>query len=84
MPVYTTAVVEQPWDDYDATDHQTWATLFQRQMAILPGRACREHLQALDGLRMSADRIPGSATSTACWRRRPAGPWSRSRACCPS
>lgn len=58
VPVYTTAVVEQPWDTYSAIDHDTWARLFERQMGILPGRACREHLDALAGLRMSAGRIP--------------------------
>ena len=26
VPVYTTAVVEQPWQDYGVTDHATWAT----------------------------------------------------------
>jgi phenylalanine-4-hydroxylase len=58
VPVYTTAIVEQSWDSYSPEDHRTWATLFERQMTILPGRACREHLEALNGLRMSADRIP--------------------------
>ena len=27
VPVYTTAVVEQPWADYKAEDHATWGTL---------------------------------------------------------
>lgn len=58
VPVYATGIVEQPWDTYSAEDHATWATLFERQMALLPDRACREHLDALAGLRMSADRIP--------------------------
>ena len=26
VPVYTTAVVEQPWDSYTATDHEVCAT----------------------------------------------------------
>ena len=58
VPVYATGIVEQPWDTYSVGDHATWATLFERQMTILPDRACREHLDALAGLRMSADRIP--------------------------
>ncbi len=58
VPVYTTAIIEQPWDSYSAEDHRTWATLFERQMDILPGRACQEHLDALAGLRMDAGRIP--------------------------
>jgi phenylalanine-4-hydroxylase len=39
VPVYTTRIVEQPWDDYSATDHQVWAQLFQRQRELLVGRA---------------------------------------------
>ncbi|HEX5694378.1 MAG TPA: phenylalanine 4-monooxygenase, partial [Arenimonas sp.] len=35
VPVYTTAVVEQPWGDYTATDHAVWAQLFRRQREIL-------------------------------------------------
>jgi phenylalanine-4-hydroxylase len=72
VPVYTTSVVEQPWSDYSAEDHQTWATLFERQMALLPGRACAEFFEGLDGLGMSADQI--STISTANCARRPAGP----------
>lgn len=58
VPVYTTAVVEQPWSSYSAEDHATWAALFRRQAEILPGRACREFLQNLAALGMGADAIP--------------------------
>ncbi|HPF72098.1 MAG: phenylalanine 4-monooxygenase [Lysobacteraceae bacterium] len=58
VPVYATGVVEQPWDDYSDTDHQVWAELFRRQREILPGRACREFLDAQDIMGMSADAIP--------------------------
>ena len=58
VPVYATGVVEQPWDDYSAEDHQVWAELFRRQREILPGRACREFLEAQDAMGMSADAIP--------------------------
>ncbi len=58
VPVYTTAVVEQPWDTYSAEDHDTWAKLFRRQLEILKGRACREHLEAVEAFGMSADGIP--------------------------
>jgi len=27
VPLYTTALVEQPWDTYTADDHATWSTL---------------------------------------------------------
>jgi phenylalanine-4-hydroxylase len=58
VPVYTTAVVEQPWDSYSATDHAVWAQLFRRQREILPGRACNEFLAAQDAMGMTADAIP--------------------------
>ncbi|WP_428004132.1 phenylalanine 4-monooxygenase [Arenimonas caeni] len=58
VPVYTTAVVEQPWGDYSATDHEVWATLFRRQREILPGRASREFLAQQEAMGMSPDRIP--------------------------
>jgi len=58
VPVYTTAVVEQPWGDYTATDHEVWATLFKRQREILPGRASREFLAQQEAMGMSPDRIP--------------------------
>ena len=58
VPVYTTAVVEQPWDDYSDVEHNTWATLFERQMALLPGRACDEFFDGLARLGMNAYTIP--------------------------
>lgn len=58
VPVYTTAVVEQPWDEYSATDHQVWAELFRRQRALLTGRACDEFLLAQDAMGMGAEQIP--------------------------
>jgi phenylalanine-4-hydroxylase len=58
VPVYTTAVVAQDWDRYTATDHAVWATLFQRQRALLVGRACDEFLVAQEAMGMRADAIP--------------------------
>jgi len=58
VPVYTTRVVEQPWDSYSATDHDVWAQLFRRQREILPGRACEEFLAAQDAMGMSDSGIP--------------------------
>ncbi|MGO1540038.1 MAG: phenylalanine 4-monooxygenase [Luteimonas sp.] len=58
VPVYATGVVEQPWDDYSADDHDTWSKLYARQREILPGRACNEFLDAQDAMGMTADRIP--------------------------
>ena len=58
MPVYTTAVVEQPWASYSRTDHRTWATLFERQRDLLKGRACREFIENQQRFGMSPDAIP--------------------------
>ena len=58
VPVYTTAVVDQPWDSYSQQDHATWATLFRRQREILKGRACDEFIENQERLGISADRIP--------------------------
>ncbi|AWV05762.1 phenylalanine 4-monooxygenase [Marilutibacter maris] len=58
VPVYTTSVVEQPWADYSATDHEVWATLFERQREVLVGRASDEFLSCQQAMGMSPDRIP--------------------------
>lgn len=36
VPVYTTAVVEQPWADYTATDHEVWATQYAELEKVAP------------------------------------------------
>ncbi|HEU4774263.1 MAG TPA: phenylalanine 4-monooxygenase [Lysobacter sp.] len=58
VPVYATGVVEQPWDDYSADDHATWATLYARQRKLLVGRASEAFLAAQDAMGMTPDRIP--------------------------
>ena len=58
VPVYTTAVIDQPWDSYSAEDHATWATLFRRQRDILKGRACDEFIDNQERFGMSAEQIP--------------------------
>jgi phenylalanine-4-hydroxylase len=58
VPIYTTAVVEQPWEKYTATDHEVWRTLFRRQREMLQGRACREFLDSQDEMGMSEAQIP--------------------------
>ena len=58
VPVYTTGVVEQPWEAYTPSDHQVWATLFRRQREVLRGRASDAFLQAQDAMGMTPDEIP--------------------------
>ena len=58
VPVYTTAVIEQPWSAYTATDHQVWAQLFARQQDVLPQRACSAFLRNLRAMGINANAIP--------------------------
>ena len=43
---------------YHQSDHETWKTLYQRQMAALPNRVCEEYVNGVDRLNFSPDRIP--------------------------
>ena len=58
VPVYTTAVVQQPYQSYAPADHETWATLFRRQRALLEGRACEEFLENMQRFGISDGGIP--------------------------
>ena len=50
--------IPQGWGSYTAEDHQTWLTLYDRQAAILPGRACRQFLDGLAALDLRGEGIP--------------------------
>ena len=58
VPLYATGTVPQPWANYTASDHAVWRTLFERQCALLVGRACETFLQAQDAMGMGAEAIP--------------------------
>lgn len=58
VPVYTTAVVEQPWQDYTPEEHATWAALFHRQREVLKGRAFGDFIRNQERFGMAADAIP--------------------------
>ncbi len=58
VPVYATGIVEQPWDDYTATDHDVWRQLYERQRQLLVGRACDEFIDAQDAMGMTPTQIP--------------------------
>jgi phenylalanine-4-hydroxylase len=68
VPVYATGIVDQPWDDYSADDHATWAPLYARERGSLRGRACDEFLRAQDAMGMTPDRIPKFADINAALR----------------
>ena len=48
----------QPYGRYTEEDHATWKTLYARQAALLPGRACDEFLVGMEQLQVSPDRVP--------------------------
>ncbi|HRK40175.1 MAG TPA: phenylalanine 4-monooxygenase [Burkholderiaceae bacterium] len=50
--------IPQRWSDYTAEEHAVWKILFERQTALLPGRACDEFVQGMRDLPLEADRIP--------------------------
>ncbi len=50
--------IEQHWEHYGAAEHGVWRTLFARQAALLPGRACAEFLDGLAKLKLVPDAIP--------------------------
>jgi len=50
--------IPQHWERYSATEHEVWQTLFERQMTVLPGRACREFMDGFSLLKLEHDRIP--------------------------
>ncbi len=51
-------VIDQGWEDYAPAQHAVWRMLFERQIKLLPGRACDEYLRGLEGLSVAADGIP--------------------------
>jgi phenylalanine-4-hydroxylase len=50
--------IPQAWEDYTDVEHQTWVTLYERQMKILPGRAADVFMKGLDALDLHGSGIP--------------------------
>lgn len=50
--------IDQGWKNYTAAEHAVWKTLFERQTALLPGRACDEFVEGMKNLPIGADKIP--------------------------
>jgi phenylalanine-4-hydroxylase len=42
--------IDQDWQAYTPAQHETWVTLYKRQRALLPGRACDQFLNGLEAL----------------------------------
>ena len=50
--------IPQGWERYTAQEHATWVTLYERQAAVLPGRACDPFLRGLEALDLHGAGIP--------------------------
>ena len=62
----------QNYAGYTQADHDTYRRLYERQAALVPGRACDEFLAALPSLGVK-ERIRTSKKSTTACTRPPAG-----------
>lgn len=54
-------IIEQNWGAYSAADHNTWKTLYNRQLETLKARVCEEYLEGLKTLHLVADTVPDFA-----------------------
>jgi phenylalanine-4-hydroxylase len=50
--------IPQAWERYTETEHRTWTTLYERQAALLPNRACNDFLAGLKALDFYSGGIP--------------------------
>jgi phenylalanine-4-hydroxylase len=53
--------IDQGWDRYSEAEHRVWITLYERQAALLPDRACDAFLKGLDALDLHRTGIPDFA-----------------------
>ncbi len=58
LPERADWTIDQGWQNYTVGEHAVWKTLFERQAALLPGRACDAFVQGMRDLPIGADRIP--------------------------
>ena len=50
--------IDQGWRRYTSAEHQVWITLYERQAALLPGRAADPVLKGLEALDLHRSGIP--------------------------
>ena len=50
--------IEQNWENYTQTEHDTWTALYDRQSELLPERACPQFLEGLKKLNLNNGGIP--------------------------
>ena len=53
--------IDQGWDAYSQAEHDVWITLYERQAAMLPNRACDPFLKGLEALDLHRAGIPDFA-----------------------
>ena len=53
--------IDQGWENYSQAEHDVWIKLYERQAALLPGRACDAFLKGLDALDLHRTGIPDFA-----------------------
>ena len=61
-------VVQQNWAGYSEAEHALWRRLYQRQSALLPGRACDEFIDALQQMDIGAGIPDFAPTSDALFK----------------
>ena len=50
--------IDQGWARYTPEEHRVWITLYERQTALLPSRACEPFLKGLQALDLHGEGIP--------------------------
>jgi phenylalanine-4-hydroxylase len=50
--------IEQGWERYTSAEHATWRALFERQVRLLPSRACTAFVHGMQALPIGAEQIP--------------------------
>ncbi len=50
--------IDQDWQKYTDEEHGVWTTLYERQMQVLPGRACDDFFKGLEVLNLNDGGIP--------------------------
>ncbi|MBV9553835.1 MAG: phenylalanine 4-monooxygenase, partial [Alphaproteobacteria bacterium] len=58
LPHRSDWTIDQNWEGYTPGEHAVWRTLYERQAALLPGRACAEFVAGMEALPIAHDAIP--------------------------